>query len=392
MDSASDMNTSVQSTDSSALSKLRARRADAGRLLRKIVATDTAQDDAIFRQSRELLDFVFAKANQNEDSGRHDIVQLHERKADRGSTTTATFLTRYRAMRAASILCPQDALERALRDGDYGLNFHDDPSTTLSLCAFGSFVAKEIEAMGLPLPHSSLFQLSTMHFPSYARALWRHHRADPKRLSHNRGRLCLLLMEMTIREPESHDSSFVAAIFGEVRSHVLPRSALECCEEYASYRSNRSVQNTESCGIGHSRGSEKAEDTGDGDGNDDGIVALKETMEWLTDRFCAEGMALRTKTDSASQGTRAATTEMMNRLVRLAVAVEERLHVGSQELTLSSAVNKLRRLGQDLEIPLAAESWNGNGDGPTAVEESTVCQMASDHTGRTVSSILARLE
>lgn len=98
----------------------------------------------------------------------------------------------------------------------------------LSQCCFGSFVAKEIEEMGLPLPHSDLVQLSIMHHPSYARTLWRHHGRSAN--GGHRGRLMLLMLELVLREGKVIDPELVTSILSEVLNLNLPRTNLLICE------------------------------------------------------------------------------------------------------------------------------------------------------------------
>mmetsp|Transcript_41552 Transcript_41552/g.61513 ORF Transcript_41552/g.61513 Transcript_41552/m.61513 type:complete len:268 (+) Transcript_41552:3-806(+) len=99
---------------------------------------------------------------------------------------------------------------------------------SLNQCAFGSFVAKEIEDMGLPLPHSDLIQLSTMNFSSYARSLWRHHRHVDNNGS--RGRLLVLLAEMATKDNRIHDQDLVSSLLREMIRLNLTRTLLTTCE------------------------------------------------------------------------------------------------------------------------------------------------------------------
>ena len=96
-------------------------------------------------------------------------------------------------------------------------------------CAFVSFVAMEIEVMGLPLPHSDLLQLSSMHFSSYARTLWRNHGASSSTRGFS-GRLHLLLLELCINQQESIDWELVMILFSELERLELSRSLLLACE------------------------------------------------------------------------------------------------------------------------------------------------------------------
>merc|ERR1712086_829312 len=101
---------------------------------------------------------------------------------------------RHRALRVAAVLCPQEVIARVMLEETYFSNADDDDH--LNKCAFASFVAMEIEAMGLPLPHSDLVQLSVIHFPSYARTIWRNHGGIPTQGFS--GRLHLLLLQLCV--------------------------------------------------------------------------------------------------------------------------------------------------------------------------------------------------
>ena len=134
---------------------------------------------------------------------------------DRKNPATITFAMRHRCLRVASVLVPQEALEEVLNEDEL------NPNLSLKECSFGSFCAKELEEMGLPIPHSDLYQLSQMHFPSYARALWRHHR-DIKRA---KGRFLLLILELYLKESIS-DNGFFLSILKEIEELDIPRTLL----------------------------------------------------------------------------------------------------------------------------------------------------------------------
>jgi len=148
----------------------------------------------------------------------------------------ATFAMRHRALRAAAFLCPQEALEKVI-DQD-GLITTDSSMLEFSLrdCTFAAFIAKEIEEMGLPLPHSDLRQLSIMHFASYARTLWRHHRDGYR--NGQKGRLLILLLEMGLRN-DPVDANFVQSLLLEMVQTKLPRTLLAACERLIAYEDSK---------------------------------------------------------------------------------------------------------------------------------------------------------
>mmetsp|Transcript_27737 Transcript_27737/g.63557 ORF Transcript_27737/g.63557 Transcript_27737/m.63557 type:complete len:1167 (-) Transcript_27737:275-3775(-) len=143
-------------------------------------------------------------------SRQHNFSNLGEENKSISGGKTITFAMRYRALRAVSVLCPQELLEIVLKSDDQ--TFQTTPSRerehgSLSQCTFGSFVACEIEAMGLPLPHSDLEQLSSINFSSYARSLWRDFGAtitagarNSMRRQRDKGRLLLLLIDMCTKD------------------------------------------------------------------------------------------------------------------------------------------------------------------------------------------------
>ena len=206
----------------------------------------SSEGDVVMRHARELLSIVFAQSGAENEQRTSRTLQsmspLTERTplADTSSTTqskvgldrsagkTHTFAMRHRALRAASILCPQEALEIVVREEAYFGDNDSEVPCTLSKCSFGSFLAMEIEAMGLPLPHSNLVRLSTMHFPSYARSLWRHHGQSQCR--GYKGRLLLLLLELCLKDGKTNDSSLVVSVINELSTFELPRTILRSCE------------------------------------------------------------------------------------------------------------------------------------------------------------------
>lgn len=196
---------------------------------------------------KELLSIVFAQEDRQH--GMTDISNLSDSRSEATSSKrdlqkTITFAMKHRALRVASILCPQDALEQCMREEEFVGAVH----CSLRKCTFGAFVAKEVEEMKLSLPHSDLVHLSEMHHPTYARTLWRHHRCGGS--EGNKGRLLLLLVEMSVRDERSVDTGFLATILNELVRSKLPRSTILTCEcllhemgKLGTYESNPDVWN-----------------------------------------------------------------------------------------------------------------------------------------------------
>lgn len=153
----------------------------------------------------------------------HSYIKEDSRAANKAKSFS--FAMRHRALRVASILCPHDVLLRVLTEEGLVNKVTDD---VINKFTFASFVAAEIEAMGLPLPHSDLIQLSSMNYVSFARTLWRHHGGVSSRgLS---GRFYLLLLNLCISSPKSIDWELFLSIFSELKRLELPRSLLLACE------------------------------------------------------------------------------------------------------------------------------------------------------------------
>lgn len=183
--------------------------------------------------AKYLLNIVFSKVSI--DSFHKDITSEYLKFPERISTTSGrsdgralTFAMRYRALRAASVLCPESILREVIREEIY---VGEDNKCSIAQCCFGSFLAKEIEAIGLPLPHSDLVQLSCMHHPSYARTLWRHH--GNQGYKQGRGRILLLMMELSLRADTKFDADLIHSILQEVIDSDLPRTQLLICEKIA---------------------------------------------------------------------------------------------------------------------------------------------------------------
>ena len=205
------------------------------RLLARIGSRGNSdQNDAVMEHGRELLRIVFAKSGVSHWIDR-DLSASFDTRSLEGTVRPEkrkiiTFAMRHRALRAASVLVPQEGLEEVVKEEGYiGL----DSNCSLKKCAFGVFVAKEIEEMGLPLPHSDLTQLSTMHFASYARALWRYHRDGEMKGS--KGRLLLLILEMCLKE-KVNDAEFICSVLAEMERLNLPRTLLLALESIVRYK------------------------------------------------------------------------------------------------------------------------------------------------------------
>jgi len=215
-------------------------------LLSKLRTKHDSTETKVQDHSMELLSIVFAKPGLSS--------SLFSRWSSFDSTDTSmsinskkevpktiTFAMRHRALRAASILCPQEVLEKVAGDEGF-LQSNNNEECSLVHCTFGAFLAKEIEELGLPLPHSDLVPLSTMNFPSYARALWRHHRDDDVvNRSKGKGRLLLLLTEMSIK-CEKADTSFVQTLLEAMAKLNLSRSLLLALEHIVGNSTRSSLQ------------------------------------------------------------------------------------------------------------------------------------------------------
>lgn len=149
-------------------------------------------------------------------------------------TKTITFAMRHRALRTALILCPNELIRSVIKENEYFSALVDGESSFayhLERCKIASYVAMEVEDMGLPLPHSDFAQLSSMHFSSYARALWRHH-GQSGDCSGFKGRLLgLLIVLCTAHGKQLDDAPLVVAVLNEImKDGKLPRTALSSIE------------------------------------------------------------------------------------------------------------------------------------------------------------------
>ena len=231
----------LDSENAAPLQNVQPKGAPTKKLLGKLeTKVDSRKDERVVVMSRELLRIVFAKSEEQSLLYRDSrgTLDADDSEGFRGKVVpeTLTFAMRHRALRAASILCPQEALDRIVSEEQ----LMGGSARSLKECAFGVFLAKEIEEMGLPLPHSDLGQLSGMHFPSYARALWRDHRGMSRKRCH--GRLLLLLVELALRgKPEDTvDTNLVDSLLTEILKLKLPRTLLLAVEKISAHEKNRS--------------------------------------------------------------------------------------------------------------------------------------------------------
>jgi len=196
-----------------------------GGLLARIEKVGTKPNAYVMECARDLLQVVFARPELQYDS--RFLSEL-----DRQLTNTVTFSMRHRSLRAAAVLVPQEALEKVVAEEGY---FGPSEGTcSLAKCAFGAFVAHECEQIGMPLTNSDLGHISSIHFSSYARTLWRHHRDGD--VCGSRGRLLLLLLEMTLRYEAEIDAAFVELLLKEMGRLNLSRTTLLACEALATLK------------------------------------------------------------------------------------------------------------------------------------------------------------
>ncbi len=216
-------------------------------------STNIFEGDLALQHARELLGIFFARQGSTvastcgflfDQSCVHDESMLQNVGDPENESTdeeyrtkskALSFAMRHRALRVATYLCPHEVLARVIAEETY---FTDDigvgdDDNLLERCAFGSYVAMEIEAMGLPLPHSDLLQLSFMHFPSYARTIWRNHGVISSSSSSRElcGRLHVLLLELCVNHGgKTIDWELFLLILSELERLELPRSLLLACE------------------------------------------------------------------------------------------------------------------------------------------------------------------
>ena len=190
----------------------------------------------VFDLGSELLRIVFAKSRSISNTLQRFQPKSLVSITDDTTTdvpSTITFAMRHRALRVASILCPQEVLEEIVRTNGMLVPSNNLEQLSLRQCSYGTFIAKEIEEIGLPLPHSELLQLSSMHFLSYARSLWRDHRDDAI-LDKSKGRFYLLLIELCLHNDHT-DPHFVSQLLEEMARQNQSRSLLQALEQFVEY-------------------------------------------------------------------------------------------------------------------------------------------------------------
>ena len=197
---------------------------------------ESKRDDLMMDSARDLLRIVFSDSDgvtaifsQNSSFA----IDVKNDGVGHLRHQTVTFSMRHRALRTAAFLFPQKILQRIVSEDKHFASTMGLAGSSLKDCSFGTFVAKEIEEMGLPLPHSDLARLSSMDFSSYSRALWRNHAG--RDLKGSRGRLLLLLFEMGLRSTDP-DSDFLRTLIGEMERTALPRSILLSLEALVARR------------------------------------------------------------------------------------------------------------------------------------------------------------
>jgi len=273
------------------------------------------EGDRAMHHARELLNIVFAReGNASKTSCRplfdesvsfdnnnsilstiqEERSYIKEESQVVNKAQSFSFAMRHRAMRVASILCPHDILLRVMAEEGLVSKIDDD---VINKFTFVSFVATEIEAMGLPLPHSDLVQLSSSNYASFARTIWRHHGGVSSRGLC--GRFYLLLLNLCINNQTSIDWELFLSIFSELKRLELPRSLLLACE----------------CAV-HS----KAIDLAASEGRRDILSCVGDAVNIISSMIINE---LRATTESRLDQCAQGCLSTLNRLVSLIIAEQE---------------------------------------------------------------------
>ena len=199
---------------------------------------DSKRNGLMMDSARDLLRIVFSDVDVKTTVLSSNSSFAVDIKGSAGSSKqfTVTYSMRHRALRAAAFLFPQKILQTVVDEEKMFPEARGGPAGSLKDCSFGTFVASEIEEMGLPLPHSDLSRLSSMDFSSYSRALWRNH--GSRDLKGSRGRLLLLLFEMGLRSNDP-DTEYLRTLLGDMGRHALPRSILLSLEALVVHRQQR---------------------------------------------------------------------------------------------------------------------------------------------------------
>ena len=192
-------------------------------------------DDLMLESARDLMRIVFSDAGQS--SRKYlslDSISAGEQK-ETSRPRALTYSMRHRALRTASFLFPQKLLEQIILEERFLSSSRDRVVCTLKDCCFGIFVAKEVEDMGLDLPHSDIAHLSAMDFAAYSRALWRNY--GSRDMKGSKGRMLQLLFEMSLRT-DKPDVEFLETLVDEMLRCILPRTLLLSMEALAAYGEN----------------------------------------------------------------------------------------------------------------------------------------------------------
>jgi hypothetical protein len=133
-----------------------------------------------------------------------------------------SFAAKYRALRAAMLLAPREAIVAILPEFAAGCD--------LDKLIFASFCAKEMEAMHLPLPCASLVELGGMDLSNLAGALWKDHALDVGK-GEKKEAFHSLLIRMSI-ENGVGDLGLLKTVVESVvkQAAEFPKVLVMCCE------------------------------------------------------------------------------------------------------------------------------------------------------------------
>jgi len=197
---------------------------------------DFENDMMLAGQAKELLDMVFAKPEKSTirivSANSFGTKSSFHSSSSKKKNESLTFAMRHRALSCLMFLIPQQNLVDMIKRGNYIDATHVRTSLTLQNISFSLFLAMEVEAMGLELPHSDLIQLSTMNFTSFARTLWRQHGKNNRQ--NFKGRLLQLLLELCLHKNQVGDGPLIIFILEELINNDLTRTLLNACELVAS--------------------------------------------------------------------------------------------------------------------------------------------------------------
>ena len=155
----------------------------------------------------------------NDSSNRHKDNETASEVGKAPVFTTPSYTAKYKAMRAALSLVPEEVLAQ-VKDKRMGLGDHD-----LKNLVFACFVAKELEELGLPMPCGSIVELSEVEWSGLARSLWRDNREN---IGKGMERFLVLLVELCVRG--GGDSNLLQIAVKAIMEGGWHRSLLICCE------------------------------------------------------------------------------------------------------------------------------------------------------------------